>query len=157
MSLSISNMYLKMFTNQIEIGIKHAFARPWLRQEPAQEVKASKPCRINQESRQSPRLKTISKRQGEARRKDRGAQTSHNTRLLGGQSAAANCRFDASVTVHSLCSGGVMSAMRQLQQAWNVVAAINLNNEIDSLPPEAKERAKKLIAFISLKGKHYGC
>jgi hypothetical protein len=40
--------------------------------------------------------------------------------MPGGQCAAANCRFDASVAVHSLRSGGVMSAMRQLQQAWNV-------------------------------------
>jgi len=114
-------MNLKMSTNQIEMGIKQAFARPWLRQKPAQESKAIKTCRINQQSKQRPRLKTISKGQGEARRKDRGAQTSHNTRLLGGQSAAPNCRFDASVTVHSLRSGGVMSAMRQLQQAWNVM------------------------------------
>jgi hypothetical protein len=43
--------------------------------------------------------------------------TSTNTRLLGGQRAAANCRFVCLCTVHSLCLGGVMSAMRQLQQA----------------------------------------
>jgi hypothetical protein len=67
-------MYMKMSANQIEIGIKHAFARPWLRQKPAQESKAIRSCRINQQSRQSPHLKTISKRQEEARHKDRGAQ-----------------------------------------------------------------------------------
>lgn len=39
-----------------------------------------------------------------------------NTRMPGGQSTAPNCRFVASVTVHSLRSGGVMSAMRQLRQ-----------------------------------------
>jgi hypothetical protein len=90
-----------MSMNRIEMGIKHAFARPMLRQEPAQEVKTLKPCRINQKSRQSPRLKTISKRQEESRHKDRGAQPSHNTRLLGGQRAAANCRFDGSVAVYA--------------------------------------------------------
>jgi hypothetical protein len=41
---------------------------------------------------------------------------STNTRMPGGKSAAPNCRFEASVTVHSLRSGGVMSAMRQLRQ-----------------------------------------
>jgi hypothetical protein len=40
--------------------------------------------------------------------------------MPGGQSAAPNCRFDASVAVHSLRSGGVMSAMRQLRHARNV-------------------------------------
>ena len=45
-----------------------------------------------------------------------GLQTANNTRMPGGQSAAPNCRFEASVTVHSLRSGGVMSAMRQLRQ-----------------------------------------
>jgi hypothetical protein len=39
--------------------------------------------------------------------------------MPGGQSAAPNCRFDASVGVHSVAkppSGTVMSAMRQLRQ-----------------------------------------
>jgi hypothetical protein len=51
--------------------------------------------------------------------------TSYNTRMPGGQSAAPNCRFEASVTVHLLRSGGVMSAMRQLRQCverWDVIA-----------------------------------
>jgi hypothetical protein len=53
--------------------------------------------------------------------------------MPGVKSTAPNCRFDASVGVHSLRSGTVMSAMRQLRHAWNVSS-----NKIDRM---------KLIGF----------
>jgi hypothetical protein len=56
--------------------------------------------------------------------------SAHNTRMPGGERAAANCRFDASVTVHSLCSGGVMSAMRQLRQCVKRCLQYVKHNEI---------------------------
>jgi hypothetical protein len=54
--------------------------------------------------------------------------TAYNTRMPGGQSATQNCRFDASVTVHSLRSGGVMSAMPQLRACRERCAHLCLNS-----------------------------